>query len=120
MEVEENVWKKGVREDAHMKGLGPRYRTERRIHAKKGEGIFTVERGKGRGTSICRRSIKERIYLTLQVTPNVTSTLCGKKGWHTENGTRLSVMRAPKRKQFPMYSNTSSKILSQTKGLRNK
>ena len=30
------------------------------------------------------------------------------------------VMRAPKRKQFPMHSNTSSKISSHTMGLRNK
>jgi len=118
--VEESVWKKGVREDAHTKGLGLCYRTEGRIHAKKEEGIFTVEREKERGTSICRRSIKERIYLTLQITPNITSTLCGKKEWHTEDGTRLFVMRAPKRKQFPMHSNTSSKISSWTKGLRNK
>ena len=90
MEVEESVWKKGVREDAHMKGLGLHHRTEERIYAKKGKGIFTVERGKGRGTSICGGSIKERIYPTLQVVPNVTSTLCGKKGWHTEDSTRLS------------------------------
>ena len=34
--------------------------------------------------------VEERIHLTLQVTSNVTSILCSKKGWHTEDGTRLS------------------------------
>jgi len=63
-----------------MKGLEPCHRIERRVYAKEGEGIFTVERRKGRGTSICGGSIKERIHPTLQVAPNVTSTLYGKKG----------------------------------------
>ena len=89
MEVEESIWKKGVGEDAHIKGLGPCHRIEGRVHTKKGKGIFTVEREKGGGTSICRGSIKERIHPTLQVTPNITSILCGKKEWHMENGTRL-------------------------------
>jgi len=78
--VEKSTWEKGVRENASMKGLGPCHRVERRVHTKKGEGIFTVERRKERGTSICRGSIKERIHLTLQVALSVTSTLCGKKG----------------------------------------
>ena len=88
--MEKSIWEKGTREDASTKGLGPCHRVERRVYTKKGEGVFTVERRKGRGTSICRGSIKERIHLTLQVAPNVTSTLCGKKEWHMENGTRLS------------------------------
>jgi len=80
LEVEKGVWKKEVRESASAKGLGPCHRIEGRVHTKKGKGIFTVEREKGGGTSICRGSIKERIHLTLQVALNVTSTLCGKKG----------------------------------------
>ena len=67
---------------------------------KKGKGIFTIERGKGRGTSICRGSIKEKIHLTLQVAPNITSTLCGKKGWHTEDGTRLSTCKPVDNKEW--------------------
>ena len=65
MEVEKSIWEKGVREDASMKGLGPHHRIERRVHAKEGKGIITVERRKGRGTSICGGSIKERIHPTL-------------------------------------------------------
>ena len=80
MKVEKSIQEKGVGEDASIKGLGLRYRIERRVHIKEGEGVFTVERRKGRGTSICGGSIKERIHPTLQVAPNVTSTLYGKKG----------------------------------------
>ena len=100
LEVEESIWKKRVGEDAHIKGLGPCHRTEGRVHAKKGEGIFTVERGKGRGTSICGGSIKERIHPTLQVSPNITSTLCGKKGWHIEDGARLLTYKPVDNKEW--------------------
>ena len=65
MEVEKSIQEKGVGEDASIKGLGLRYRIERRVHIKEGEGVFTVERRKGRGTSICGGSIKERIHLTV-------------------------------------------------------
>ena len=65
MEVEKSIWEKGVGEDTSTKGLGPHHRIERRVHVKEGEGIFTVERRKRRGTSIYGGSIKERIHLTL-------------------------------------------------------
>ena len=73
-----------------MKDLGPCHRIERRIHAKKGKGILIVEGRKGRSASICRGSVEKRIHPTFQVIPNVTGTLCGKKGWHTKNGAGLS------------------------------
>ena len=76
-----------------MKDLGPCHRVEKRIHTKKGKDVLLVEGGKGGSTGICGGSVEERIYLTFQVTPNVTSTLCGKKGWHMENGTRLSTYK---------------------------
>ena len=88
--MEENVWKKGVGKDASTKNLGPCHRIKGGIYAKKGESIFTIQRGKRRSTGICGRSVEEGIYPTLQVTPDITSTLCGKKGWYMENGTRLS------------------------------
>jgi len=89
LEVEKSIQEKGAREDASTKGLGPCHRIERRVYTKEGKGIFTVKRGKGRGTSICGGSIKERIHPTLQVAPNITSTLCSEKGWHMEDSTRL-------------------------------
>jgi len=90
LEVEESIWKKGVRKDASMKDLGPCHRIKEGIYAKKEESIFTIKRGKGGSTDICRRPVEKGIYPTLQVTPDIAGTLCGEKGWHTENGTRLS------------------------------
>ena len=91
--MEKGVWKKGVRENASVKDLGLCHRIERGVCTKKGKGVLLVEGGKGGSTGICGGSVEERIYLTFQVTPNVTSTLCGKKGWHMENGTRLSTYK---------------------------
>jgi len=72
-----------------MKDLGPCYRIKGGIYAKKEESILTIERGKRGSTDICGRPVEKGIYPTLQVTPDITSTLCGKKGWYMENGTRL-------------------------------
>jgi len=60
---------------------------------KKKEGILTIERRKRRSTEICRRPIEKRIHPTLQITPNITSTLCGKKGWYMEDGAELSILK---------------------------
>jgi len=87
--VEENIWKKGVGKDASTKNLGPCHRIKEGIYAKKGKSIFTIERGKRGSTGICGRPVEEGIYPTLQVTPDIASTLCGEERWHTENGTRL-------------------------------
>jgi len=73
-----------------MKELGPCHRIKGGIYAKKEESILTIERGKRGSTDICERPVEEGIYPTLQVTPDITSTLCGEKGWYMENGTRLS------------------------------
>jgi len=80
LKVEEGVQKKGVGENASIKDLGPRYRIKRGIHTKKRKDVLIVEGGKRRSTGICGGSVEERIHLTFQVTPNITSTLCNKKG----------------------------------------
>ena len=87
--MKESVWKKEVGENASAKDLEPYHRVERRIHAKKGKGVLIAERRKGKSASICRGSVEERIHPIFQVTLNVTSTLCSKKGWHTKNSTGL-------------------------------
>ena len=92
--MEEGVQKKGVRKNASMEDLEPCHRVERRVCTKKGKGILVVKGRKGRSTSICRGSAEERIHSTFQVTPNVTSTFCGKKGWHMENGAGLSTHKS--------------------------
>jgi len=72
-----------------VKSLGPCDRVKRGVCAKKGKGIFIIK-GRERGsTDICRGSIKKRVHPTFQITPNITSTLCGKKGWNVEGSTRL-------------------------------
>ena len=87
--MEKGVQEKGVRKNADEKNLGPRNRIKRGVYAEKGESILTFKRGEGGGANIRGRSAEEGVHPTLQVTPNVTSTFCGKKGWHTEDGARL-------------------------------
>ena len=96
----EDIQKKEVRKNTSMKNLGPRYRVEGRIYTKKGKGILTVQRGKGEGTSVCRRPAKERIHLPFQVAPNITSTLHSKEGWHTENSAGLSTHKSVDDKEW--------------------
>jgi len=81
LEVEKGLWKKGVRKNASAKGLGPRNRVERGVYAKERESVFLVKRRKRGSASICGRSIAKRVYSFLQITANITSTLCGKKEW---------------------------------------
>ena len=80
MEVEKGLWEKRIRKDASVKGLGSHDRIERRVYTEERKGVFTVERGEGRSAIICGRSTVKRVHSALQVTANVASTLCGKKG----------------------------------------
>ena len=89
MKVEESFWKKGVGKDASAKGLGLRDRVKRGVSTKEREGVFVVKRREEGGTSICGRSTAKRVYLTLQIAANFTSTLCSKKGRQKKDGTRL-------------------------------
>jgi len=87
-----------------MKDLGPCYRIKGGIYAKKEESILTIERGKRGNTDICGRPVEKGIYPTLQVTPDITSTLCGKKGWYMENGTRLSTHKPVNDKKWVPFT----------------
>jgi len=89
LEVEESLWEKGIRKDASAKGLGPCDRIKRRVHTKEGKGVFVVKRRKGRGASVCGGSTAKRVHSALKVPANITSALCGKKGWQKKDGTRL-------------------------------
>jgi len=77
--VEESIWKEGVRKNASVKSLGSRNRVERGIYTKERESVFIVKRRKRGGTSIYGRSIAKEVHSSLQITTNITSTLCGKK-----------------------------------------
>jgi len=83
-----------------VKDLGPCHRVKRGVYAKKREGILTIERRKRGSTKICGRPTEKRIYLTLQVTPNVASILCGKKGWHIKDSTGLSTSKPVNSKKW--------------------
>ena len=78
--MKESIWKKEVGKNASTKDLGPCHKAKRRVYAKKEEGILTIKRRKRGSTEIHRRLIEERVHPTLQIIPNITSTLCGKKG----------------------------------------
>ena len=103
MEVGKGIQKKEVRKNASAKDLGPCHRIER-IYAEKGKDVLIVEQRKGRSASICGGSVEERIHLTFQVTPNVTSTLCGKRGWHTKNGVGLLTYKLVDNKEWVSFT----------------
>jgi len=79
LEVEESIWEERVGKNASTKSLGPRNRIKGGIYTKEGKGIFVIKGRKGGSASIRRRPTAKRVYSTLQITANVTSTLCGKK-----------------------------------------
>jgi len=64
LEIGESIWKKGVREDAGAKGLGPYNRVERRLCAKKRKSVLIVKGGERGDTSICERPVEKEIYST--------------------------------------------------------
>jgi len=66
-------------------------RYKERIHAKERKSLFLVQRGKRGSEGVYSEIDKKGIYLTIKVTTNCTSVLCGKEGWEEENGIRLSV-----------------------------
>jgi len=104
LEVEEGIWKKEVGKNASMKNLGLYHRVEGRIYTKKEKGVLTVQGGKGEGASIYRKPAKERIHPTFQVTPNITSTLCSKEGWHTKNGAGLPTHKSVDDKEWVSFT----------------
>jgi len=108
--VEKSLWENGVRKDASAKGLGSCDRVKRRVCAKKGESVLIVKGRKRRGTGICRRSAKKGVYLTFKVTSNLTSSLCGKKGWKTKDGTGLSAHKPVDDKKWVLSSPHSGYI----------
>ena len=92
--MEKSIWKKEVRKNTSVKGLGLCYRIKRGICTEKRKSLLIIKRGKRRDTSICGGLIKKKVYLIFQAIPNVTSIFCGKKGWHTKNGIRLLVYKS--------------------------
>jgi len=75
--------------NASAKGLGSCDRTKERLRAKKGESIFSIEGRKRGSTSVCGRPTEKGVHSTIQITPDIASILCSKKGQKAKNGARL-------------------------------
>ena len=88
---DKSVWQETIGEDTYTKDLGLCHRHERRVCVKKGEGIPIVKRREGGSMRIHTETIEERVYLTLEVTPNGTSVFCREEGWEKEDGAGLLV-----------------------------
>jgi len=88
--VKKGIRKKGVGENASVKGLGSHHRTKRGIYAEKRKSILAIKGRKRGGADICGRPVEKRVHPTFKIAPDITSALCGKKGRHTKNGARLS------------------------------
>ena len=91
--MKKSIWKKGVRKDTSAKSLGLCHKVEKRVYTKEEEGLLAVKRRERGSASICRRSAEKGIYSTFQVTPNFSSTFCGKKEWNMKNSVRLSIYK---------------------------
>jgi len=50
------------------------------IFAEKGEGVPIVKKRKRGSERICKETVKERLYSTVEVTVDDTSIICGEKG----------------------------------------
>jgi len=69
--------------------VGPCNRNKGRICTEEGESVPIVEGGKRRGKGVYSRTAKEEVYLTIKVTTDGTSILCGEEGQKEKNGARL-------------------------------
>ena len=74
-QINKNVWKEVIREDADKEGVGPCDRYERRVHTEERKG----ERKERRSKRICERAVAKRVHMAIKVTTNGTSILYGEK-----------------------------------------
>jgi len=81
LEVKESIWERKIRKNVYQEAIEPCNTVERGVCAKEGKSVFTIERGKREGTSICRGLTAKRIYLAIKIAPDLTSPFCSKEGW---------------------------------------
>jgi len=87
--MDKGVWEEAVRKDADKEGVGSRDRCKRGVCPEEGKGVPIVERRKRRGEGVRKGTVEKRIHLTVQVTTNGTSILCGEERWEKEDGAGL-------------------------------
>jgi len=71
--------------------MRPCYRSQRRVCSEKEEDISIVKNRKRGGTEVFEKSVEKKIYLTIEITTDITSILCAKKEWKEENGSELLI-----------------------------
>ena len=67
------------------------YRSQRRVCSEKRKDISIVKNRKRGGTEVFEKSVEKKIYLTIEITTDITSILCAKKEWKEENGSELLI-----------------------------
>jgi len=67
------------------------YRSQRRVCSKKGEDISIVKNRERGGIEVFEKSVEKKIYLTIEITTDVTSILCAKNEWKEENSSELLI-----------------------------
>ena len=65
--------------------MRPYNRSKERVYAKEGESVSVVKRRKREGKGVYLRTTEEGVYLTIKVTTDSASILCGKEGWKEED-----------------------------------
>jgi len=55
------------------------YKSQRRICYEKGKDISIIKNRKRRSTGVHEESVEKEVYLTIEVTTNITSILCAKE-----------------------------------------
>ena len=77
MEEEE----KDVREDVDKKDLGSCYRSKKRICSEKREDISIVKNKERGSVGVCKESVEEEVYSTIEITTDITGVICAKERW---------------------------------------
>ena len=69
------------------------YRSQKRICTEKGKYISIVKNREreGSGSGVFKRSIEKGIYLTTEITINITSVFCAEEEWKEENDAKLQI-----------------------------
>jgi len=57
------------------------YRFQRRVCSKEREDISIIKNKKEKGLEVCKESVEKEIYLTIEITINITSILCTEEEW---------------------------------------
>ena len=71
--------------------MGSCHRSQRRLCSKKGKDTSIVKNREREDTKVCKKLVEKEVYLTIEITIDITSILCAKEGWKEENGARLSI-----------------------------